>query len=690
MRIGQTGRSGKAQHDIEEPPGTFPEPRLTDLYHALRVTATAHQNIKLLTSLEKGAYKSQRNAQVGIHKKKPLPLGLKHAGPDSEPFSVGAGIRNNDEARISVYSQAGSGFCIILAWFDYQQKLPWFRRKNAPNFPDRRGQSSRLISGGNNNTDVRCLIRRMHRYYPKLVFARVSKLPLPEIAIILVATVLRVWLIEIKPPHFDEGVNGWFADQMAATGYYHYDPANYHGPLHFYAVFLSQALFGRHIWALRLPAILAGLLCVMSILKFRDFFGSSVARLSALAIAVSPGFVFYGRYSIHESWMVLFSILFLWGILGLWQTGSRRHFFTTVLAAAGLVLTKETYLLHIGCYFLAGLVLAGWQRIQPSRPAQRHADQLWSRDDAILGFGLAGFLIVFFYSGTFHDFRALKGLYETFGAWFKTGVDAGGHDKPTFTIIGPLNYYWIWLMARYEWPALAGLLACVRYILPSDARYRFIAIAAGGTLLAYSIIPYKTPWCIISLVWPFYLLLGGVLREWSERLRKRTPWLIAAPLVAASFLICLRLNFQRFTDDSEPYVYVQTYSGIFTLTDPLLKLANQDSANYTMNGLILLESYYPLPWMLGDFTKIGYYKKETPPTDWNVGFIAVESDREAEVEKHITKPFFRRRFKLRSAQDECTAYFEASTFSKVLSGKPEIIPQGAGSKPEKTDPTKPQ
>lgn len=510
------------------------------------------------------------------------------------------------------------------------------------------------------------------------MFARVSKLPLPEIAILLAALILRVWLIEIKPPHFDEGVNGWFADQMTASGYYRYDPNNYHGPLHFYAVFLSQTLFGRHIWALRLPAILAGVLCVAAILRFRVFFGAPAARFAAAAMAVSPAFVFFSRYSIHESWQALFSILFLFGLLGLWRSGSRGYFFTSVLSAAGLVLTKETYFLHIGCFFLAAIVLSLWQRAVPSRPAQPVAGQLWSWRDALAGFGASVFLIVFFYSGTFRDFEAAKGLYQTFAAWFKTGIEAGGHEK-TACALGPLNYYWIWLMGRYEWPALVGLLACARYVFPSDARYRFIAIAAGGVLAAYSFIPYKTPWCVISIIWPFYLILGGFLQEWSDRWRKPFPWLLAAPLVAFSLGSSLRLNFHSFTDDREPYVYVQTYAEIFHLTDPILKLARENPDNYQMSGLIFLDSYYPLPWMLGDFTRVGYYSKAQPPADWNADFIAVESARESEVEKCLTKAYFKRRFKLRSALDECTAYFEAGRFGKLIGGRPGFEPASASS-----------
>ena len=54
----------------------------------------------------------------------------------------------------------------------------------------------------------------------------------------------------MKPPHFDEGINGWFVDQMMRTGYYKYDPSNYHGPLHFYVLFLFTDSFRtKHLGA---------------------------------------------------------------------------------------------------------------------------------------------------------------------------------------------------------------------------------------------------------------------------------------------------------------------------------------------------------------------------------------------------------------------------------------------------------
>src|SRR5690349_14644430 len=86
--------------------------------------------------------------------------------------------------------------------------------------------------------------------------------------IIALAFLLRIIWLGIKPPHFDEGVNGWFVDQMTRQGYYHYDPGNFHGPLHFYVLFVFQTLFGRDVSVLRLPIVLVSTGCVAMMFAF--------------------------------------------------------------------------------------------------------------------------------------------------------------------------------------------------------------------------------------------------------------------------------------------------------------------------------------------------------------------------------------------------------------------------------------
>src|SRR5213083_20233 len=171
--------------------------------------------------------------------------------------------------------------------------------------------------------------------------------------IIALAAFLRIFLLGIKPPHFDEGINGWFVDQAVKSGFYKYDPTNYHGPLHFYALMLSEGLFGRNLWALRLPVVLVSIASVWMTLKFEPFVGRNVSRLAALAMAVSPGFVFYGRYSIHEVWLLFFTLLFFYGLFGMWKSGTANYLWCAGMGVTGMILSKETYILHVACAAIA-------------------------------------------------------------------------------------------------------------------------------------------------------------------------------------------------------------------------------------------------------------------------------------------------------------------------------------------------
>ncbi len=496
-----------------------------------------------------------------------------------------------------------------------------------------------------------------------------NRIPWLELSILLVATLLRVWAIELKPPHFDEGVNGWFSDRMRETGYYAYDPTNYHGPLHFYLVFAGQTLFGRELWALRLPAIIASIGCVWMILRFQTFFGTNAARWAAAAMAVSPAYVFYGRYSIHESGMVFFLMLSVWGILELWARGSRVGIYALIAGLAGMVLTKETVVIHVGCFLLAGAALWLWERVSPSSPMLPVAPRRWLPREAAIASALGVVAIVAFYSGFFHDWGLLRGIGTTVSAWFATGVVDGGHAKTDYDF-GPLNFYWIALMARYEWPALAGLAICLRLLWPSSSQLRYLAICGGGTLLAYSIITYKTPWCIIVMLWPFLLIFGaGVeeLRRWRPAFSFLAP-IAAGAVIAVSLIPCLWLNFRSHSDPKEPYVYVQTFPEIRKFTDPLQAAAERDPRNYDMVGQLLLDSYYPLPWMLGEFNRIGYYKDDNWPERLDGTFIAAEESKSERVEAMLSGTYIRVPFRLRDGQEDCVAWFRADVFDGLAEG----------------------
>lgn len=517
---------------------------------------------------------------------------------------------------------------------------------------------------------------------------------LPALLILIVAAVLRLIGLDLKPPHFDEGINGWWCDEMAKKGYYAYDPSNYHGPLHFYVLFAFLRVLGRNLWALRLPVTIVGTATVGLVLAFRRYLGAGVAFLTGLALAISPGYVFYNRYSIHETWLAFFLILFFWSLCRLNAEGDKLATWTLVLSVAGMILTKETYIIHLFAVLLAGIfvvVTGGAMNRDRSLRLWRHLDRT-----ALLGSGLVGVaLIVCLYSGTFLNLAGLRGLFETFTPWTKTGMEAAGHGKPQYDLfalvpaglasIGPfaklqacrLNWYWVKLLTVYEWFALAGVVLSLAYLFTGRWALRFLAAYAWLTLIAYSLIPYKTPWCIISIAWPFFFLCAAGL-VCLRRVAGLVPIVaVAVGLLGHDAWCMYRLNFREYDNPRQMYAYVQTFRDYKNFVDPILReITLHPQLKTQLKGDVLLSSYFPIPWVLGDIPHIGYYdREESWPKDLDADFIVAPDEATSEVEADLTRPYFENTFRLRDGMGLCRAFFQYDRFKDVFPGRqPDFVP----------------
>jgi hypothetical protein len=143
--------------------------------------------------------------------------------------------------------------------------------------------------------------------------------------------------------------------------------------------------------------------------------------------------------------------------------------------------------------------------------------------------------------------------------------------------------------------------------------------------------------------------------------------------------LSVRLNYFRCTTDTEPYVYVQTYNDIFKLTKPLLQLAKKDPANYHLVGHIIRSSVYPLPWILGDFTHIGYYEHGNMPQDLDAAFLLVEEDKIKKVESRLRNAYYTEPLRIRNYQEPSKLYLRAEIFKEFFPGRsPDFIGKGPG------------
>jgi uncharacterized protein (TIGR03663 family) len=495
-------------------------------------------------------------------------------------------------------------------------------------------------------------------------------------AIVALALALRTVWLGVKPAHFDEGVNGWFVDAMTRQGYYAYDPTNFHGPLHYYILFVAQSLFGRAEWVLRLPLALFGTASVALVFAFRPWLGAGACALAALAMAVSPGAVFYSRYAIHETAFVFFLMLAAWGLsqhrplAGVRVAGEHRpaaggrFLWAAALGLTGAVLTKETYVVHFAALACA-IVLLGPEKMGGPSLRGIRAREIAAVCAVCLG------LIVFFYSGGFLHWESLPGLALTFAPWLATGTGGeSGHEKEW--------WYWFSLLGRYEWPALLGLVAAPWLAWrSSSAGVRMLAIMSLAALTVYSVIAYKTPWCLASLMWPWHLLFGvAVAHVWQEWDRWLAA-LFATPALALSAWLALDLNFRKFTDETEPYVYVQTLPAIDRVLGPLRSLAARDPLARHLVGHVVMSDIHPLPWLLGDFTHLDFPEIDDLPEPIDAPLLLIDEPLQEEIEPRLRAAYFREPLQLRGMADgTALLYLRVAEFRGVFPGRtPEFLPE---------------
>jgi len=145
-------------------------------------------------------------------------------------------------------------------------------------------------------------------------------------------------------------------------------------------------------------------------------------------------------------------------------------------------------------------------------------------------------------------------------------------------------------------------------------------------------------------------------------------------------LLCLSLgrsiwlNYFRCSSPTETYAYVQTYNDMFKLTRPLLKLAKRDPVYYHLTGHLIRSSVYPLPWVLGDFDRVGYYEGGNMPPNVDGDFLLVQQDKIKDVESKLKGTYYTDMMTLRNYQEPSKIFFSGQVFKDLFPGrKPEFV-----------------
>jgi uncharacterized protein (TIGR03663 family) len=469
----------------------------------------------------------------------------------------------------------------------------------------------------------------------------------PLAACVVVAGALRLWQLDLRPIHHDEGVVGWFLMELTKKGTWTYNPENYHGPFLYYLGALVFSLFGMSDTTLRLAPALFGTAMPALLWPLRRRLGPAGVGVAGALIAVSPCLSYFSRQAGFELYLVFFTLAA--AAFGVAHLDERRPPLL-MLAVGSLALAfavKETAIVAAAAFGLAVALAVAFGREGRGglgarfAAAGRAAARSWRESRGLwMTAGLVFLaILVLFYSAFGENLGASFDLVKAFTVWGKRGVQGAGHEKP-------LPYY-LRLMLRYELGLLAlGIVGWVAAVRRRDAGSLFLAGWAAGMFVLYTALAYKTPWLTMNILTPLAVLGGLGAQAWLARPEGGMRLALGTAVGLALLLGALQaraLNFARYDDDRHGYVYVQTFRQTRDAVADIEKEARRFGQGAEIK--ILARDYWPLPWLLRDLPGAVFHGQMVPEPDAPV--IVAGVDQEFELKARLKGVYVSTEFPLR-------------------------------------------
>jgi uncharacterized protein (TIGR03663 family) len=446
--------------------------------------------------------------------------------------------------------------------------------------------------------------------------------------ILVVAAVLRLYDLELKPLHHDEGVNGLILNDLLNSPHvYRYNPTNFHGPTLYYFAWLSISVVGVTTFAIRLVTAMFGVGTVALLLNTRNSIGPTAALIAAALVACSPAAVYYSRYFIHEVLLGFFTVGTVLAVLSYKQTRRVSRLVLGSASAALMFATKETALISAVVLCASAAVTWLYMRLRQDTRASpiattRGTDPAgaadkqpgWLRFSRPLWLGIVAcaiFLAVngLFYSSFLTNSQGVPAALKAFAPWASTGVHSHTH---------PWTTYLSWLFQEESPVLFLGAAGLAFALWRADNELAvFSALWALGTVIAYSAIPYKTPWLTLNMVLPLAITAGYAVElatgSSGTVARRAAPAVTVAALALALYQTVV-LNFFRYDDDRYAYVYAHTNRKALELVREIDRLMEARRDGKSVTVAISSPDYFPLTWYFRSYP-VGYYGRVESFTD---------------------------------------------------------------------------
>jgi predicted membrane-bound mannosyltransferase len=282
--------------------------------------------------------------------------------------------------------------------------------------------------------------------------------------------------------------------------------------------------------------------------------------------------------------------------------------------------TKETFIITLAAAAIAILINQAWNRALDASGQPLKAVPLnpWH---LVAGFGVCCAVALLLFTSFFTNLSGPLDSIRTYLPWAHRAAGESPHVHPWYFYLRRLLFFHlpngpVWSEALIFLLAVVGAIAGFRRQNLAGANaslLRFIALYTFLLAAFYSLLAYKTPWCLLSF-WLGAILLAGVgAGVLIQRAQFRT-WRLAMAGVLLAGLAHLgwqswRAETTYAADPRNPYVYAQTSPDLLNLVNQLEGLAGSDSRGHKLVVKIMSRDgdYWPLPWYLRRFDNIGWW-----------------------------------------------------------------------------------
>jgi len=223
-----------------------------------------------------------------------------------------------------------------------------------------------------------------------------------------------------------------------------------------------------------------------------------------------------------------------------------------------------------------------------------------------------------FYSSFLSNPGGILDSVRTYTTYFDRAGGNSLHIHPWYYYLKMLIYSRYgngprWTEALIILLAVVGFIAAMTKKGPSCANVHLLRFIGFYTLVmtaAYSIIPYKTPWCMLGFLHGMILLAGVGAVVLVKLLPNVLPRLIILLLLFESSVLLTwqsyLSNYKFYADSRNPYVYAHPTNEVFTITEKVEEYASvhEDGYNIPIDVICPEGDYWPLPWYLRSFKEI--------------------------------------------------------------------------------------